>query len=205
MFVGGFICNRSAATATKLQPKPIIKRFYGKNNRLKQRVYGGIILVATSVLYSNRLKSAVRIKKSLSASHNELAALQPPNQILSQTGRTVNGYGETEVVKIQQEQKHMSEEETKLLVEGYRCGKTTYQLARQFGCHRLTVSNALKRHGVNVTKCTGQRQLDAEDVIAMYGDMCTSAEIAEKYGVEPNVILRCLRKRGVRIRGKWEY
>jgi DNA-binding CsgD family transcriptional regulator len=99
----------------------------------------------------------------------------------------------------------MSEEEIKLLVEGYRCGETTYQLARQFGCHRLTVSNVLKRRGVNVTKCTAQRQLDAEDVIAMYGDMCTSAEIAEKYGVGPNVILRCLRKRGVRIRGRWEY
>jgi len=92
-----------------------------------------------------------------------------------------------------------------LLISEYKNGKTTYTLAEQFGCNRITVSNILKKHGVIVSKCTSQKKLDTEDVISMYENMHNTAEIAEKYDVGPNAILRCLRNHGITIRSRWDY
>ena len=92
-----------------------------------------------------------------------------------------------------------------MLISEYKNGKTTYTLAEQFGCNRITVSNILKKHGVIVSKCTSQKKLDTEDVISMYENMHNTAEIAEKYDVGPNAILRCLRNHGITIRSRWDY
>ena len=109
-----------------------------------------------------------------------------------------------EVKRIQQNQKQLNVEEIKLLIAEYENGKSTYALARQFDCHRGTVSNVLKRHGVNVTH-SKVGKLDVADIVTMYGQMHTTAEIAEKYNVGPQLILRCLREHGVKIRRRWDY
>jgi predicted transcriptional regulator len=68
------------------------------------------------------------------------------------------------------------------------------------------VSSTLKKLGVDVTNRKAQRKLDTDDVITMYKNMCTSNEIAEKYGVNPQAIIKCLREHGVKIRkGRWDY
>ena len=65
-----------------------------------------------------------------------------------------------------------------MLIFEYKNGKTTYVLAKQFGCNRITVSNILKKHGVIVSKCMSQKKLDPEDVISMYENMYNTVEIA---------------------------
>ena len=64
--------------------------------------------------------------------------------------RAVDEFGELAVRQLQQKQKHFTDEETVILAEEYQNGKTLLDLAKQYGCHRNTVSKTLKKHGVKV-------------------------------------------------------
>ena len=116
--------------------------------------------------------------------------------------RNVNEYGETVISKVSQKQRHLTEEEIVLLISEYKAGKSTYILAEQLGCHRTTVSDLLKKNGINVTHCKSQERLDIQDVIAMYENLHTAQEIAGKYGVTRQLVAKTLRASGVRIRGR---
>lgn len=54
------------------------------------------------------------------------------------------------VKRLHQPQKILSEEEISELVVGYKSGLAVYQLAKQFGCHRTTVSQHLKAKGIEM-------------------------------------------------------
>jgi len=159
------------------------------------------LMVGLSDLDSNNYYSIITFKESL-LSQTQSATLP---KIISPTDRHVNEHGEILVGKMRQEQKRLNEEEIKLLIDGYKEGKSTYALALQFGCHRSTVSNILKRYGIAVSKCKAQKKLNAADVAAMYENMHTSAEIAERYKVNPQAIIHCLRNQGIKTRGRWDY
>ena len=119
--------------------------------------------------------------------------------------RKVNEYGEVEVGRTVQEQKHLVEDEIVLLLSEYKAGKSIYALAEQFGCHRTTVSNTLKKYGIKVTHCKSQEKLNIQDAIAMYEDNHTAQEIADKYNVTRQLVTKSLRAHGVTIRGRWDY
>ena len=84
-------------------------------------------------------------------------------------------------------------------------GKTTYELAEQYGCARHTIVTALKKVGITATKAKAQEAIDADNVIRLYNEYHTIEEIAKKHGVSSNAINRCLRYNGVAIRGRWDY
>jgi len=73
-----------------------------------------------------------------------------------------NLYGENikMIGSIAQKQKYLNVEEINLLIAAYLGGKSVYALAEQFGCHRTTVSNVLKKHDVTVTKKKTQRKIN---------------------------------------------
>ena len=154
-----------------------------------------ILSMGITGLDLNNVRAAAKLRPKIFRSH----AVSLPS-----TDRAVNEQGEIVVSKIKQEQKRLSDDEVSLIIAAYKSGSSTYDLAEQFGCHRNTISNAIKSRGVSVT-IRKDEKLDAEDVIAMYENMHTSAEIAEKYGVGPNIICRLLRSHGVKIRGRWDY
>lgn len=116
--------------------------------------------------------------------------------------REIGDFGETEVRQYRQRQKRLSSAETAMVIQGYQSGKTTYQLAEEFDCHRQTISDILKRHSIKVDKRKAQKKLDADEVVAMYMDGHSSTEIGEKFGVHPQAVLRCLRNHGVEIRSR---
>ena len=144
------------------------------------------------------LNAVIAFKKSLSTK----VVATPLADNISPTTRKVNQYGEIEAARIQHEQKRLNDEEIQLLVTGYQSGKSTYQLAHEFGCHRITVSNILKRHGVLVSKAKSQKKLDIPDVIAMYGQDHTTQAIADKYDVDRQVVANCLKSHGIKLRGR---
>ncbi|MCL2076888.1 MAG: hypothetical protein FWH08_00580 [Oscillospiraceae bacterium] len=108
-----------------------------------------------------------------------------------------------EVKKIIHQQKHLNEDEIDLLVIGYEEGKTTAELAEQLGCHRNTVSVALKKRGTKVSKSTAQKKLNAEEVAEMYKSGQTTYKIAAKFGVSRQAVTSCLKANGIDIRGRW--
>lgn len=72
-----------------------------------------------------------------------------PANIIS-TPREIDSFGELAAKRITQAQKHFTPEEIEVLAAEYLEGKSTRELAKQFGCHRETVSRVLKKHGVKV-------------------------------------------------------
>ena len=93
---------------------------------------------------SNHFDALLRFKKSVAAMVPEAGQ----NKGLLSAARKIDEYGEIAVSRIQQAQIRLGEEELNLLIAAYLGGKSTYALAEQFGCHRTTVSNILKRYGV---------------------------------------------------------
>ncbi len=114
---------------------------------------------------------------------------------------SVNEYGETEVKKICQKQRILSKEEREKLKELYLQGISIEELAKSFGCHRVTVSKALKKAGVTPTI----EKLDINDAVRMYESGSTTKEIAEKFHMADNTVSHRLKMAGVKMRNRWDY
>ena len=134
----------------------------------------------------------------------DCAVSRPDNSVSNDT-RSVNEHGELEVKKYKVFQRTLSDADIAEIAKAYLHGKTTYQLAEQYGCCRRAIVNALKKKSITATKAKAQEVLDAGDVVKMYNEYHTTAEIAKKYGVDPNSVIRCLRSNGVAIRSRWDY
>jgi DNA invertase Pin-like site-specific DNA recombinase len=160
-------------------------------------------LVVLSDADSNNYEAALLFKQSLPTPQNALSV--SPDPIISPSGRTINQYGEAEACRPKQEQKRLNAEETQMLIAEYQQGKSVYALAEQFSCHRVTVSDILKRNDIKVSKSKWRDALDISDVVTMYNAMHTTQEIAEKYGMSSQIIICCLRENGVQIRSRWDY
>jgi len=120
--------------------------------------------------------------------------------------RKIDQFGEVAVKQLKQSyRKGFSDDEIDQIIFSYKSGKTTIEIAAQFGCCKNTINKLLRQHGVEVTREKAQVKLDAEKVIAMYEEMHTTEEIASYYGVNPISVIRCLRAHGVKIRSRWDY
>ena len=53
--------------------------------------------------------------------------------------------------EIKQQQKHLSNKEISEIVVKYSSGISTYELAKEYGCHRRTISDNLKKQGITIT------------------------------------------------------
>ncbi|MFI2116328.1 helix-turn-helix domain-containing protein [Streptomyces rubiginosohelvolus] len=86
------------------------------------------------------------------------------------------------------------------LVEAYKAGATTYQLAERFGVKRQTVSAILKRNGVTPRwrRLTEANVDEAEQLYVHQG--MSAARIADRLRVDPETVRLRLRKRGVQMR-----
>ena len=58
---------------------------------------------------------------------------------------------DSKVNSCKQKQKRLSDDEIQQIVDKYKAGATTYELAAEFGCHRRTISRALKKSGIEVS------------------------------------------------------
>lgn len=160
-------------------------------------------MVGLSGLDSNKYAKLIGLKRKTPVSP-ELC----PKDTLSKTENPVkrtNEYGEPEVLRISRQQKQLSDAEKLEAIKEYLSGKTVLELAKNFGCHKVTISRALKAAGIRPDNRTAQKKLDVNAVISMYKDFHTTAEIAERFGVNPNAIIKCLRDNDVPIRNRWDY
>ncbi len=159
-------------------------------------------VVGLSGLHSNNYKRLLSHRKQI------LSGVSNNDDAVSKTERPakrVNEHGETEVGRVISAQKRLTDAEKREIASAYNTGKTTYQLAEQYGCCRRAIVNALKKSGITATKAKAQKALNTHDVIKMYGEFHTTAAIAKKYGVGPNSVIKCLRSNGVAIRSRWDY
>lgn len=109
--------------------------------------------------------------------------------------------------EIKQQQKHLSNEELELIAQKYLAGISTYDLAKEFECHRYTISNNLKRMGINVSGHVEGRKYKTEEVIRLYTKERKSVkQIAQMFGVCDGTIYKCLKRNNISTqRTRWDY
>jgi DNA-binding CsgD family transcriptional regulator len=83
--------------------------------------------------------------------------------------------------------KRLNSAQVDLLVKEYKSGKTVYELAAQFGIHRVTVGQHLARRGVRMR----MRGLDAEqwpEVQRLRAEGWSYVRLGERFGVAPSTV-----------------
>ena len=106
---------------------------------------------------------------------------------------------------IQQHKHGFSNNEIAEMARQYRAGKTIYELAKEFGCHRVTVSAILKRNGITVSVEKSEKMFDPAKAAELYEAGMKSKDIGIRFGVSEQTIRKCLKKQGIRIRTRWDY
>ena len=94
----------------------------------------------------------------------------------------------------------LSQAEVAELVERYRSGRSTYDLAQQFGTDRHTVARHLRRAGIGLRP---QRKMTPELIdraARLYASGSSLAGIGREFGVSPTTIGKALRNAGVLLR-----
>lgn len=85
------------------------------------------------------------------------------------------------------------------IVEGYGAGKTVYELADEFNCHRVTVSAILKRRGISLRRASPTEEQVVE-MVRLYQSGLSLAKVGERFDVHASTVLAQLRNRGVPTR-----
>ena len=119
---------------------------------------------------------------------------------------TDQSYNPDYIVKtIKQQQKVLTELETRTIIKRYQQGVSSYILAKEFGCHRSTITAALRRNGIEVShKATTKPEL-VKRVIELYAEMKTPKEVGSIVGINEGTVQSILHDNNVYIRKSWEY
>lgn len=97
--------------------------------------------------------------------------------------------------EIKQQQKHLSNKEISEIVVKYSSGISTYELAKEYGCHRRTISDNLKKQGIKVTNQLMERKGVVELVIQMYSEYIKPADIAKAVRINVDSVRKILKER----------
>jgi len=159
-------------------------------------------------LYSNPLKKISGFKNTIST--NVLTEVGDPKPDFSDKYsiphfREKSNSDSTEVARYKQKQKRLTEEEKAEIVKRYQAGENTNQLAAAYGCHRNTISNTLKKAGIDVTIKKIGIVFNPEEAIKLYAEGWKSKDIGKKLGVSELTIRKCLKEHGIKLRTRWDY
>ncbi len=144
--------------------------------------------------------------KSLSETVKKIKAVTPVNTERDETYIDASYDPEITVKNLKQQHKHQfSNNEIAEMARQYRAGKTIYELADEYGCHRVTVSAILKRNGVTVSVEKSEKMFDPAKAAELYESGMKSKDIGIRLGVSEQTIRKCLKKQGIRIRTRWDY
>lgn len=109
------------------------------------------------------------------------------------------------VKSIKQQQKNLTELEVQTICKKYQSGSSSYELAKEFGCHRSTITATLRRNGIEVShKATTKHEL-VKRVIELYAEMKTPKEVGAIVGITADTVRVILKENGIHIRKSWEY
>ena len=100
---------------------------------------------------------------------------------------------------IRQRQRRLSEAQALQLANKYQTGATVYELAKEFGISRHTVSERLKKAGVATRgQSLGGELVDS--MVVLYESGLSLAEVGARTGTSPGTVHHYLLIRGVQMR-----
>ena len=86
-----------------------------------------------------------------------------------------------------------------MLRDRYNEGATVYELAKEFGIRRATVSERLKKAGVSM-RCQSPRSELINSMAGLYESGLSLAEVGARTGTSPGTVRRYLLIAGVQMR-----
>jgi DNA invertase Pin-like site-specific DNA recombinase len=92
-------------------------------------------------------------------------------------------------------QPRLSDKKVGQIVTAYETGKTVYELAAEYGCHRVTISAVLKRRGVALRRMPPSDEQVAE-MIRLYETGLSLSKVGEHLGFSATTVLRRIRAAG---------
>lgn len=107
--------------------------------------------------------------------------------------------------EIKQQQKHLSDSEISEIISKYKAGKSTYELAEEYGCHRYTISKHLKEAGIEVSNRVARKESLVGLILQLYSEWYKPTEIAKSLGISADSVRRCLKENGVELRHSSAY
>lgn len=162
-------------------------------------------MVALQVHHSNPISRVAKYRRNHSqpASSKYMACISADDM---DPGVTDTSYDpDSKVKSCKQKQKRLSDDEIRQIVDKYKAGATTYELAAEFGCHRRTISRALKKSGIEVSIKTESKDGVVATILHLYDDHMSALDIGKKLDIGEKTVRRILRENGVRIRHSSEY
>lgn len=96
-------------------------------------------------------------------------------------------------------QPRLSGENTRQVIAAYKAGKTVYELATEYGCHRVTISAVLKRNGVSL-RCVSPTPEQAAEMVRLYESGLSLAKVGRQLGFNASTVLAHLRNAGIQTR-----
>jgi transposase-like protein len=100
---------------------------------------------------------------------------------------------------IRQRQRRLTEAQVADMTSKYEAGATVYELAAEFGCHRATVSERVKKAGI-VMRGQSPTPDVIDSMVCLYESGLSYQEVGKKLGLGANTVRNCLRERRIRAR-----
>ena len=100
---------------------------------------------------------------------------------------------------IRQRQRRLSEAQALLMANKYRNGETIYQLSREFGISRHTVSARLKKAGVKMRQQPPGCEL-IDEMVGLYESGLSLAKIGNRVGISAGTVRHYLLTQGILMR-----
>ena len=100
---------------------------------------------------------------------------------------------------ILQRQRRLTDSQALMLRDRYNEGATVYELAKEFGIRRATVSERLKKAGVSM-RCQSPRSELINSMAGLYESGLSLAAVGDRVGTSPGTVRRYLLIAGVQMR-----
>lgn len=100
---------------------------------------------------------------------------------------------------LRQYQRPFTADEVVELVQRYKAGTTTYELAALYGCKRQTISGKLRSAGV-MLRMDSPSEEQIDEMVRLYESGLSLVRVGDRIGVSARTVLKYLRKRAVRVR-----
>jgi len=85
----------------------------------------------------------------------------------------------------------------------YREGATVYELAAEYGCHRATVAERLKKAGISMRGQSPALEV-IDSMVSLYKNGLSFQEVGGQVGFCANTVRKCLRERQIQARERHE-
>ena len=94
---------------------------------------------------------------------------------------------------IRQRQRRLTEAQVAEMAAKYEAGATVYELAAEFGCHRATVAERLKKAGIAM-RLQSPGTVDIQSMEILYESGLSYPEIGRQIGYAANTVRNYLRE-----------